>query len=161
MKLFQLSILNLLILLLAIAVFVFLPSFFIKVLWNSTYESFLARDLTISIWQASYLWAAIVSLIAMSGVIKIDFQTLDSIDLDSIDNPDLRQKIQELKEQSKTEEDLKKELEQLSPEERRKKIVEHLNRSFGLEHDEIKDEFISRHSKENKAVNKPIEEDLD
>ena len=72
----------------------------------------------------------------MSGVIKVDFQTIDSIDLESIENPELREKIRKLKEDNHTKS--KKTVEQfeslnLDPKQK-EEIIEHLKRSFAINH---------------------------
>ena len=80
-------------LVIGLSAFILIPSFFLQVIWNAVYSNFIERDLTIEIWQASFLWGAIVSAIYLSGIVRIDFQTIDSIDLDSIDDPELKAKI--------------------------------------------------------------------
>ena len=112
------------------------PSFIIKTIWNSLYGGFLERDLSISIWQASLLWGAIITLIYMSGIVRIDFQTIDSIDLDSIESPELREKISELKEAKVEKNSNKKALDRKKKEE----ILEHLiERSFAMSPDDVQE----------------------
>ena len=101
MKLFQLNLINFLGLALTITLLLLLPSFLIKVVWNSIYGGFLERDLSIDLWQASLLWGAAITMIYMSGVIRVDFQTIETIDLEAIDNPELREKIRKLKEEKR------------------------------------------------------------
>ena len=45
-------------------------------------------DLSIEIWQAALLWGAILTLIYMTGIFsfKLSFKTLDSIDLENIND---------------------------------------------------------------------------
>ncbi len=57
------------------------------------------RDLSIDLWQAALLWGAIMSLLYMSGIFqfKLDFRTIDTIDLDAISDPSLKEEIEQLK----------------------------------------------------------------
>lgn len=110
MKLFQLNFFGLLFLLVLLAVLFVLPSFIIQSIWNSIYGSRLEHDMTIDLWQASLLWGAIISILYMTGIFsfKLNFKTLDSIDLDSINDPELRAEIEKLKLQAKKSEEEKK-----------------------------------------------------
>ena len=58
-------------------------------------------DLSISVWQAALLWAAMLCAIWMSGIfkLKIDLKTLDNLDVDDIDDPELRQELEQLKQE--------------------------------------------------------------
>jgi hypothetical protein len=101
MKLFQLNFLSVALALALIAVLVFLPSLLIQSAWNAFYSKILEHDLTINLWQASLLWGSLLTLLYMSGVFKfkLDFKSIDSIDLDSIQDPELRAEIEKLKEE--------------------------------------------------------------
>lgn len=57
------------------------------------------KDFSIEIWQAALLWGSILTAIYMTGIFqfKLNFKTLDSIDLDQIKDPELRQEIEKLK----------------------------------------------------------------
>jgi len=123
-------------LVLGLSAFILIPSFFLQVIWNAVYSNFIERDLTIEIWQASFLWGAIVSAIYLSGIVRIDFQTVDSIDLDSIEDPELRAKILRLKEEKAAEHSLRTgDLDS----KRREEIIEHLKRSFAMTPDDIQE----------------------
>lgn len=82
-----------------------LPSYVVQNIWNSLYSFDLERDMTIEVWQASFLWIAFLSAVYMTGLFKfkIDFKTIDSIDLDSISDPDLKAEIERLKSEAKEE----------------------------------------------------------
>ena len=136
MKLFQLNLISALMLVIGLSAFILIPSFFLQVIWNAVYSNFIERDLTIEIWQASFLWGAIVSAVYLSGVVRIDFQTIDSIDLDSIDDPELKAKILRLKEEKATERSLRGS--DTDPK-RREEIIEHLKRSFAMTPDDIQE----------------------
>lgn len=99
MKLFQLNFFGVFLILLLILAVILVPSVIIQAFWNSLYSANIERDLSIEIWQAALLWGAILTLIYMSGIfqIKLNFKTLDSIDLDSIPDPELREEIEKLK----------------------------------------------------------------
>jgi hypothetical protein len=99
MKLFQLNFFGIVLILLVLIGLVLVPSLIIQVLWNSVYASGIERDLSIEIWQAALLWGAVLTLIYMSGIFqfKLNFKTLDSIDLDSIPDKELREEIEKLK----------------------------------------------------------------
>lgn len=99
MKLFQLNFFGILILLLSIILLVGVPSFLIQVLWNSVCAANMERDLSIEIWQAAFLWGAILSLLYMTGILqfKFDLRTIDAIDLDSINDPELKEETEHLK----------------------------------------------------------------
>jgi uncharacterized membrane protein (DUF485 family) len=102
-KIFQVNFLTLLLVLAFLLLFVLLPSFFIQSLWNSFFEESLSRDLIINLWQASLLWGAVLTVVYMTGIFKfkIDFRSLENIDLDSIDDPMLRDEIEKLRSLSK------------------------------------------------------------
>lgn len=106
MKLFQLNFLTVLLLILVGSVAVLIPSLFIQSVWNSMFENFDARDVSIAVWQASLLWGSLLCVLYMTGIFKfkIDFKTLDSIDLDQINDPQLRDKIEKLREEEKNNE---------------------------------------------------------
>ena len=111
MKLFQLNFFGIFVLLVLATVVLVLPSFVIQSIWNSIYGSRLEHEMIIDLWQASLLWGAIVTILYMTGIFsfKLNFKTLDSIDLDSINDPELRAEIEKLKLQAKkAEEDSKK-----------------------------------------------------
>ena len=107
MKLFQLNFFSAILLLIVVGLLVVVPSFIIENIWNSAFASNIEQDLSISIWQAALLWGAALTLIYMSGLFsfKVDFKTLDSIDIDSINDPELREEIMKLKLKSKNTED--------------------------------------------------------
>lgn len=86
----------------------------IQAFWNSIYSGSIERDFSIEIWQAALLWGAILTVIYMSGVFqfKLNFKTLDSIDLDSIPDPELRDEIEKLKARAKEAEQAKKDIEE-------------------------------------------------
>ena len=139
MKLFQLNLISFLGLALAVILFLVIPSLVIKLIWNGVYGGFLERDLSIDIWQASLLWGAAITLIYMSGIVRIDFQTIDSIDLDSIDNSDLREKIRKLKEERDQEKSHNKSSKfELDPQ-KKEQIIEHLKRSFAMSPDDVQE----------------------
>lgn len=110
MKLFQLNFFGILVLLALTVVALFIPSFVIQSVWNSVYAGSIERDMSIALWQAGLLWGAILSLLYMSGIFsfKLNFKTLDSIDLDAINDPELRAEIEQLKLQAKKAEDAEK-----------------------------------------------------
>ncbi len=99
MKLFQLNFFGILILLLSIVLLVGVPSFLIQAVWNSTCATSMERDLSIDLWQAALLWGALVAALYMTGIFqfKLDFKTIDSIDLDAINDPNLKEEIEQLK----------------------------------------------------------------
>lgn len=99
MKLFQLNFFGIILMILLLTVVILIPSVIIQALWNAVYSGGLERDFTIAIWQAALLWGACLTLIYMSGIVqfKLNFKTLDSIDLDSIPDPELREEIEKLK----------------------------------------------------------------
>lgn len=138
MKLFQLNLINFIGLALTVVLFLVLPSFLIKVLWNTIYGGFLERNLSIDLWQASLLWGAALSLVYMSGLVRIDFQTIESIDLESIDNPDLREKIRKLKEEKGNKRNKDFETFELDPK-KKEEIIEHLKRSFAMTPDDVQE----------------------
>jgi hypothetical protein len=114
MKLFQLNFFGIVLLLIILLASIFVPSLIIQAVWNSIYSVGIERDLSIEIWQAALLWGAVLTLVYMSGVFqfKLNFKTLDSIDLDSIPDPGLREEIEKLKAKAK-----EKETEQTNKEE--------------------------------------------
>ena len=81
-----------------IAVAIVLPSFIIQTVWNLVQAANIDRDLSIEIWQAGLLWGAMLSLLYMSGIFqfKLNFKSLESIDLDTITDPELREEIERL-----------------------------------------------------------------
>ena len=89
--------------LLVLAVVILVPSYIVQGIWNSMYAINLDRDMTIEVWQAALLWGAILTGIYMTGILKfkIDFKTLDSIDLSQIDDPELKAEIEKLRAESK------------------------------------------------------------
>lgn len=99
MKMFQINFSNIFFIALVLGLVIFLPSFIIQVLWNSIWTDSLERDITITLWQAGLLWGAVVTTLYMSGLFrfKIDLKTLESIDLDTIDDPELKEEIEKLK----------------------------------------------------------------
>ena len=99
MKLFQLNFFGILLMVLLLAVVILVPSVLIQALWNSIYAGGIERDFSIEIWQAALLWGACLTLIYMSGLVqfKLNFKTLDAIDLDSIPDPELREEIEKIK----------------------------------------------------------------
>lgn len=102
MKIFQVNFLSILLFLAVLLIFIGLPSFFIQSLWNSTFQESLTRNMHIEIWQAALLWGAFLSLIYATGIFKfkIDFKSLENIDIDSIDDPALRNEIERLRDLS-------------------------------------------------------------
>lgn len=109
MKIFHLNFFSIVFILLVISAFVLVPSFIIQGLWNSIYASNIEDNLSIEVWQAALLWGALVTALYMSGIFqfKLNFKTLDSIDLDSIADPELRSEIEKLKTKMKQEEETK------------------------------------------------------
>lgn len=99
MKLFQLNFFGILLMIIAAAVLIALPSFMIQNLWNSIVSANIVKDMSIEIWQASLLWGACVSFLYMTGIFqfKLDFKSLESIDTESINDPDLRAEIESMK----------------------------------------------------------------
>jgi hypothetical protein len=114
MKMFQINFSNIFFILLILSLIIVLPSFIIQVLWNSIYATNLERDMSIQVWQAALLWGAFLALLYMTGVVrfKIDLKTLESIDLDNIADPELRDEIEKLKIQAKKAQEEKKKKEQ-------------------------------------------------
>ena len=164
MKLFQLNLISIILLIAAVTAFILVPSFFLQILWNAVYSNFIERDLTIEIWQASLLWGAIVSAIYLSGLVRIDFQTIDSIDLDSIEDPELREKIRRLKEEKASHR-----ANQSAAYEsidlyfrRREEIIEHLKRSFAMSSDDIQElrkQMTEKFKKDQEGLDKPDKKD--
>lgn len=109
MKLFQLNFLNIIFILLVVTLILVVPSFVIETFWNSLYAANLERDLRINVFQAALLWGAFLSLIYMTGIFqfKLDLKSLESIDVDSINDPELREEIEKLKLQAKKAQDEK------------------------------------------------------
>ena len=99
MKLFQLNFFGILILLLSIVLLVGVPSFLIQAAWNSTCATSMERDLSIDVWQAALLWGALVAALYMTGIFqfKFDLRTIEAIDLDTINDPELKDEIEHLK----------------------------------------------------------------
>jgi len=140
------------------------PSFFLQILWNAVYSNFIERDLTIEIWQASLLWGAIVSAIYLSGLVRIDFQTIDSIDLDSIEDPELREKIRRLKEEKASHRANQSAAYESSDLDfrRREEIIEHLKRSFAMSSDDIQElrkQMTEKFKKDQEGLDKPDKKD--
>ena len=106
MKIFQFNFLGILIFLAFLALVILLPSYIVQNIWNSIYSVDIERDMSIEIWQAALLWGAILTAIYMTGIFKfkVDFKTLDSIDLSKIDDPELKAEIEKLRSQSQEEE---------------------------------------------------------
>lgn len=106
MKIFQFNLFGILIFLAVLALVLVLPSYVIQSIWNSLYSLNLERDMSIELWQAALLWGALLSALYMTGIFrfKIDFKTLDSIDMDSIQDPELKAQIEELRSKAKEEE---------------------------------------------------------
>ncbi len=111
MKLFQLNFFGILVLVVLATVVFVLPSFIIQSIWNSFYGSRLEHDMSIDLWQASLLWGAVITILYITGIfsLRLNFKTLDSIDLDSINDPELRAEIEKLKLQAKKSEEESKE----------------------------------------------------
>lgn len=105
MKIFQFNFIGIVLFLAIVSVLILIPSFVVQNIWNSLYSLNLERNMTIELWQASCLWIACLSAIYMTGIFKfkIDFKTLDSIDLDSIKDPEIKAEIEKLKAESKEE----------------------------------------------------------
>ncbi len=99
MKMIRLNFFGIFLIILVLAALVFLPSLIIQSLWNSAFQRVLDRDFNISLWQATLLWGAAVSLLFMTGLFKfqIDFRSIEKINVDDIDDPDLKQEIQQIK----------------------------------------------------------------
>ena len=164
MKLFQLNLISIILLIAGVTAFILIPSFFIQILWNSIYSNFIERDLTIEIWQASLLWGAIASAIYLSGLVRIDFQTIDSIDLDSIEDPELKEKIRRLKEEKANHRANQAAAYENSDLDfrRREEIIEHLKRSFAMSSDDIQElrkQMIERAKKDEEGLDKPDKKD--
>ena len=103
---FQLSPNSIFLLAIVLGLAVGLPSVIIESIWNGSVAStFTERDLTINVFKASLLWGAILTTIYMSGIFKIqiDFKKLDNLDINDIEDPDLKDEIKKLKEEYKTE----------------------------------------------------------
>lgn len=105
MRLFQLNFLSIIIIASVLLVLIAFPSFLIQSVWNVFYSKVLERDFTISLWQASLLWGALLTLLYMSGILKfkLNLKSVDTIDLDSIDDPELRSEIEKLQKAIKDE----------------------------------------------------------
>ena len=105
MKIFQFNFFGILILVATLLLLVLVPSYIVQNIWNSMHVLNIDRDMSIELWQAGLLWGAILTAIYMTGILKfkIDFKTLDSIDLDSINDPELKAEIEKLKAQSEEE----------------------------------------------------------
>ncbi len=99
MKMIRMNFASVLLLLVIAAVVLGLPSLMLQSLWNTAFERSLERDLSITLWQAALLWGAVLSLIYMSGIFKlqVDFRTIENIDLSDIDDPELRAEIEKIK----------------------------------------------------------------
>ncbi len=99
MKMIRLNFSSIILLIVVVAVLLALPSLIIQSLWNSAFERALDRDLSIEIWQAAMLWGALLALVYMSGLFrfKVDFKTIDNIDLSQIEDPELRNEIEKIK----------------------------------------------------------------
>jgi len=163
-KLFQLNLISIILLIAAVTAFILVPSFFLQILWNAVYSNFIERDLTIEIWQASLLWGAIVSAIYLSGLVRIDFQTIDSIDLDSIEDPELREKIRRLKEEKASHRANQSAAYESSDLDfrRREEIIEHLKRSFAMSSDDIQElrkQMTEKFKKDQEGLDKPDKKD--
>lgn len=108
MKIFQVNFLNIVFFLAVLGVGLVVPSLIIESIWNSSTASSLAeRDLSIELWQASLLWGSVLCVLYMTGIFKfkLDLKTIDSIDLDNIDDPHLRDEIEKLKAYQKRKEE--------------------------------------------------------
>lgn len=111
MKIFQLNFISVLFLTILIGLGVLLPSYIIQAIWNSSALEFsFERDLSISLWQASLLWGSALMLLYSLGIfkVKLDFKTLDSIDVNQINDPDLKDEIEKLKAEYKRQENIEK-----------------------------------------------------
>lgn len=99
MKLFQLNFFGILVFVLVLTLIIGLPSFVIQIIWNSISISNIERDLSINIFQAALLWGAVLSLLYLTGVFRfsLGFKSIEAINLDSIDDPELREEIEKLK----------------------------------------------------------------
>lgn len=99
MKLFQLNFFGIFIFLIVLTLAIGLPSLIIQVSWNSISLSSLERDISINIFQAALLWGAIVSILYLTGIFRfsLGFKSIEAINLDSIDDPELREEIEKLK----------------------------------------------------------------
>lgn len=107
MKLFKFNFLTILLIALITGLVVAGPSYLIQSIWNATVSpQFLERDLSIEVWQAFLLWSAVLTGIYMTGIFKIgfDLKSIDSIDLSEINDPELRDEIEKLKELEKAKE---------------------------------------------------------
>ncbi len=103
MKIFQFNLFAILIFLVIVSLLVLVPSFIVESLWNSFYSINIERDMTIELWQAALLWGACLAAIYMTGIFKfkIDFKTLESLDINQIDDPELKAEIEKLKEEAR------------------------------------------------------------
>lgn len=103
MKLFKLDFLGVLFLIVLFFLAIVLPSFLIQIFWNSLLTNYLERDLTINIFQGFLLWASVLTLLYASGIFRFSFmlKSLESIDLNSIDDPELREEIERLRIEAK------------------------------------------------------------
>ncbi len=102
MKIFQLNLLSVFILFAIIGLGVMVPSLIIESIWNaSSLTGSIDRDYSIELWQASLLWGSFLAILAGSGIFKfkVDFKTIDSIDIDKIDDPSLKDEIERMKAQ--------------------------------------------------------------
>ena len=99
MKMIRMNFVGILLLLIVAATLVGLPSLIIQSIWNTAFERTIERDMSIAIWQAALLWGALLSMLYMSGIFKlqIDFRTIENIDPQSIDDPELRAEIEKIK----------------------------------------------------------------
>jgi len=104
MKIFQLNLTNISFLVVLVGLGIVLPSLIIESIWNSSVAiNFTERDLHINALQASLLWGSLLTTIYMSGIFKIqiDLKKLDNLDLNNIDDPELKDELQKLKKEAK------------------------------------------------------------
>lgn len=107
---FQLNLFGIMVLIVSLFLLLVVPSLILESVWNSMVASNIERDLTINLYQAALLWGVVMTLIYMSGIFsfKLSFKTLDSIDLDQVQDPELKEEIERLKLQAQKAEETKK-----------------------------------------------------
>ncbi len=99
MKMIRMNFVGILLLLVVAAALIGLPSLIIQSIWNTAFERTIERDMSIALWQAVLLWAALLTALYSTGMFKlqIDFRTIENIDTQQIDDPDLRAEIEKIK----------------------------------------------------------------
>lgn len=95
----RMNFVGILLLLIAAAALIGLPSLIVQSIWNTAFERTIERDMSIAIWQAALLWASLLTVLYSTGIFKfqIDFRTIENVDISDIDDPELRAEIEKIK----------------------------------------------------------------